>query len=252
MIDRRALVAVAGGALAVMGAVLAAVWTPAAAVLAAIGALVATGVALVLARPESAATAAPPASAGSDATGTDAPEAAPVGVVPADPAAEPANTNGSVGRGLLIDPDTGLFSSDYFDVAIEARVAAARRHLRPVGVVLLEVVGGLRAGHPAVTDPHRVAEAIQETLREADTACRRDDGRFALLLEDTPENGSIWTVERIRRYMAERDPSLTLWAGVACYPAHAFDSASLLRLAGSALDTAREWRQDRIEVAAAE
>jgi diguanylate cyclase (GGDEF)-like protein len=252
VIDRRALVAVAGGALAVMGAVLAVVWSPIAAVLAALGALVATGVALVLARPESRPTTAPTAP-----TAGVAPDEATAGVAgtvpePVEPAPEPANTNGSVGRGLLIDPDTGLFTSDYFDVAIEARVAAARRHLRPVGVVLLEVVEGLRAGHPTVTEPRRVAEAIQETLREADTACRREDGRFALLLEDTPENGAIWTVERIRRYMAERDPSLTLWAGVACYPAHAFDSASLLRLAGSALDTAREWRQDRIEVAAAE
>lgn len=152
----------------------------------------------------------------------------------------------------LTDPLTGLFSQDYFDVAIEARIAAARRHLRPVGVVVLEVVEGLRVGRIQPTDPKRVAEAINETLREADTACRRGDGRFALLLEDTPENGAIWTVERIRRFLAESDPTLTLWAGVACYPAHGFSAEMLLTLADAALVTAQEWRQDRIEVAVSE
>ncbi|MCK7470616.1 MAG: GGDEF domain-containing protein [Desulfomicrobium escambiense] len=40
-----------------------------------------------------------------------------------------------------------------------------------------------------------MAEAIRETLREADIACRLDDGTFAVILEDTPENGAVWTVE---------------------------------------------------------
>jgi GGDEF domain-containing protein len=151
---------------------------------------------------------------------------------------------------LLTDPTTGLFSEDYFNIAIEARLAAARRHLRPVGVVLLEVVEGLRVDRIRATDPGRVAEAVRETLREADTACRRPDGKFALLLEDTPENGAIWTVERIRRRLVDADASLTVWAGIACYPAHAFDKDSILRAADVALVAAREWRQDRIEVAA--
>jgi hypothetical protein len=44
---------------------------------------------------------------------------------------------------------------------------------------------------------------------------------------------------------------LTLWAGVACYPAHAFDAGEILTQADAALTAAREWRQDRIEVATA-
>lgn len=71
-------------------------------------------------------------------------------------------------------------------------------------------------------------------------------------MEDTPENGAIWTVERIRRRLVDEDSSLTVWAGVACYPAHAFDSSSIMKAAVVALDAAREWRQDRIEVAVGE
>ena len=56
----------------------------------------------------------------------------------------------------------------------------------------------------------------------------------------------------IRRAIASSDPVLTLWAGVACYPAHGFSTEDILDRADMALDMAREWRQDRIEVATAD
>jgi GGDEF domain-containing protein len=149
----------------------------------------------------------------------------------------------------LTDAATGLFSQEYFLVAVDARIAAARRHLRPVGVVMLEVVEGLRTEQPQPAHPAMVAEAVNATLREADTACHMRDGRFALVLEDTSENGAIWTVERIRRSLNEQAQNLTLRAGIACYPAHAFGAAELLSRANDALTSARDWQQDRIEVA---
>jgi two-component system cell cycle response regulator len=152
----------------------------------------------------------------------------------------------------ITDRETGLFSEDYFRIAVDSRIAAARRHLRPVGVVLLEVIEDLRGSDPRAAEPVLVSETINETLREADTACRLLDGRFALVLEDTSENGAIWTVERIRRNLAEARRGLTLRAGIACYPAHAFGSTELLQRATDALGAARDWNQDRIEVASAE
>lgn len=166
----------------------------------------------------------------------------------------------------LVDGSTGLFSENFFHVALDSRVAAARRHLRPVAVIIIQVVEGLSAGEPVPADPVFVADAIKATLREADTACRLHSGHFALLLEDTPENGAIWTVERIRRHLADSVPersgesglsgpgrngerAVTVWAGVACYPAHAFGADEVLRAAHHALTAATEWRQDRIEVA---
>lgn len=172
---------------------------------------------------------------------------------PMGPTEAPAATASSTSReaDLLADPQTGLFSEGYFRVALDARISAARRHLRPVAVVILDVVQGLEAGSPTPSNPKLVAESIAVTVRDADTACRMDDGRFALVLEDTPENGAIWTVERVRRRLAESAPGQTLWAGVACYPAHAFDSDEILAQTEQALAAAREWRQDRIEVAVA-
>jgi diguanylate cyclase (GGDEF)-like protein len=278
VIDRRLLLAACGAVLGIAGALAALVLSPLAALVSAAGALIAAAGAVLTpsiaaSAPEAAASAAADATANHRSPVVEAQAPVPQAVEsnqmatanapsapPSTPAPPPRSDSSATvdppapisSAPALTDPETGLFSQDYFDIAIDARIAAARRHLRPVGVVMLEVVEGLRVGRTHATDPKRVAEAIQETLREADTACRRSDGRFALLLEDTPENGAIWTVERIRRFLAERDPTLTLWAGVACYPAHGFSSDALVKLAGVALDTAREWRQDRIEVAVGE
>jgi diguanylate cyclase (GGDEF)-like protein len=147
----------------------------------------------------------------------------------------------------VTDPETGLFNEPFFMCTLDKRVSTARRGLRPLASVLVEVVTDLEKGDrpPAKL----VAGAIVDTLRDADTACRLDDGTFAMVLEDTPENGAVWTVERLRRCLGERVPGATLWAGVACYPAHAFDAEQILTRATSALKLAHEWRQDRIEVA---
>ncbi len=152
----------------------------------------------------------------------------------------------------LTDPATGLYSEGYFTVALDARIASARRNLKPVAVVVLEVVEGLNTPDTRPADPAVVARSILGTVRESDTACRLLDGGYALVLEDTSENGAIWTVERVRRALNTADPGLNLWAGVACYPAHGFTTEDILDRADLALDMAREWRQDRIEVATAD
>ena len=151
-------------------------------------------------------------------------------------------------RQLIKDSQTGLFTETYFRAAVEARVAAARRHLRPVSVVLLEANVG-PPGNRTPADPSLISSYLLSTLRESDTACRTSKGLYALVLEDTPENGAVWTVERIRRKISEDDHKFTIWAGVASYPAHAFEVRDLVGKASEALDAATEWHQDRIEVA---
>lgn len=145
----------------------------------------------------------------------------------------------------LADTETGLLGERYFVVTLDARIAAARRHLRPLALVLIE-------GEKTVDDDldaKVTAQIIRETLRDADTLCRLKTGQFAVLLEDTPENGAIWTVERIRRRLNEQIEDVTIWAGIACYPANGFDGPEVLDRARHALSQAREWQQDRTEVA---
>jgi GGDEF domain-containing protein len=142
----------------------------------------------------------------------------------------------------LRDDDSGLLNEAYFRAALPNRVATARRVLRPISIAVLHV------SNPDATPA--TAFALLDTLRESDTACRLEDGRFALVLEDTPEDGAVWTVERVRRLLDDQGVSATVWAGVASYPAHALEAADLLRLAEEALVKARDWTDSRIEVAA--
>jgi GGDEF domain-containing protein len=151
----------------------------------------------------------------------------------------------------ITDAETGVFTQLFFDASLGKRISAARRGLRPLTVAMVEVVE--RVGEPdmAHTAPKPVADILVSTLREADTVALMDSGVFAVLLEDTPENGAIWTLERIRRRISEELPGRTVRAGMSCYPAYAFDADQLVGQALDALDAAREWRQDRIEVTTA-
>lgn len=141
-----------------------------------------------------------------------------------------------------------LLSGEYFDLAVRSRVTSARRFLKPVAVVRIRMAG-VEVSAPA--QDTTVASIIAETLRECDSAFVLGDDDAALILEDTPESGAIWVVERLRRAFSEQ-MSMNVWAGVACYPAHAMDATELQAQADGALTRAREWPQDRIEVAFAE
>lgn len=144
------------------------------------------------------------------------------------------------------DPGSGLLNGHYFTAALPNRVATARRVLRPLSLVFVE------AADQGVDTVHAITYALHDTLRESDTACRLDDGRFALILEDTPEDGAVWTVERVRRLLGEQGQEVVVWAGVAAYPAHALDHEVLLALSEKALTDAKAWGDhSRIEVAPA-
>ena len=144
----------------------------------------------------------------------------------------------------LREAESGLLNEEYFRAALPNRVATARRVLRPISIVLARIAEPAHA--------RQVAFGLLDTLRESDTACRLDDGAFALILEDTPENGAVWTIERLRRLLVDQGTDLVIWAGVAAYPAHALEAPSLLTLAEHALGDAMQWSQSRIEVALGE
>ena len=152
---------------------------------------------------------------------------------------------------LITDPATGLFSQVFFDASLVKRISAARRGLRPLSVAVAEVATAVGTPELAPAPAGPVATIMVSVFREADTLARGDDGRFMILLEDTPENGAIWTLERLRRRISEELPGHTLWVGLSCYPAYGFDADQLIAQARAALGSAKEWQQDRIEVTTA-
>lgn len=137
----------------------------------------------------------------------------------------------------VLDRETGLPDSRFFEVALESRISAARRHLWPITVVLLEFTPHSR---------HRLSEAIgpftttvRSTLRESDVACRIGPRTFAVLLEDTNEAGGAWVAERLQVAMAkDAVGGQGLSAGVASYPTHGLTTPEVLARARGALNRA--------------
>lgn len=134
----------------------------------------------------------------------------------------------------LVDAETGLPDIRFFELALDTRISAARRHLWPVAVVLLELTP-----HP----DHRLADAtvsftalVRQTLREADVVCRTGPRTFALILEDTNEAGGVWAAERLQVATAKDEiGARQLVAGVAAYPNHGLRADEVLDRARHAL-----------------
>ncbi len=150
------------------------------------------------------------------------------------------------------DPATGLYDERYFAVLVQQQVAAARRSLRPLSVVIFEIDGlgdtdeATRAQALGV-----VGDVLRRTLRESDSACRLGDLMIGAILEDTPESGAVWAAERVRGTLlgSPVGDALTVSAGVACYPSHALGAAELVSQSGLALEAARRHGADRVEIA---
>lgn len=150
------------------------------------------------------------------------------------------------------DAASGLYDERYFAVLVQQQVAAARRSLRPLSVVIFEV-DSLIEPDDATRDQALsvVGDVVRRTLRESDSACRLGDLMVGAILEDTPEAGAVWAAERVRGTLlgSPIGDALTVSAGVACYPTHALGAAELVAQAGRALEGARARGRDRVETA---
>ena len=145
------------------------------------------------------------------------------------------------GRGRsLLDRETNIPDGRFFDLTLETRIAAARRHLWPITMVLVEARPAYGAPEATGTDWLLFTSLLEQTLREADVICRLNSTTFGLLLEDTSEAGGVWAAERVQTSLAQT-PSLPGWrltAGVASYPTHGLTAAEVCEQARTALTRA--------------
>lgn len=150
------------------------------------------------------------------------------------------------------DPATGLYDARYFAVLVQQQVAAARRSLRPITVIIFEI-DSIDETDTAAREQALgvVGDVVRRTLRESDSACCLGDLMIGAILEDTPEAGGVWAAERVRGTLLTSPvgDALTVSAGVACYPTHALGAAELVAKAGKALEAARARGADRVEIA---
>lgn len=143
------------------------------------------------------------------------------------------------GRSLL-DRDTNIPDGRFFDLTLETRIAAARRHLWPITMVLVDARPPYGAPGTSGSEWSTFATLLRHTLREADVICRLTATTFALLLEDTSEAGGVWAAERVQSAMVQASalPGWRLTAGVASYPTHGLSAIDVFDQAKAALTRA--------------
>jgi len=171
-------------------------------------------------------------------------------------------------RSSLIDKLTGLYSHRFFFDSLKRELALGRRHDWPVSIVMLQVHGikefnltrGFAEGDRIL---HEIAQILQRTVREVDIVARYGGRIFGMLLPEASADGSTdsasFTAHRIREQIAAemldrdewQDAELFINMGIAQFPMHAEDAASLLERAEWALSQANERGRDQIVTAEA-
>lgn len=163
----------------------------------------------------------------------------------AAPAPAPSGIEGSNSfqAHLSNDPDTGFITYPVFAAILEAKVATARRRLWPVTVVQVEL--GLAPDALVVSEVAANAilgfsALLRATIREADVCARIGQQRFALILEDTDEEGGAWAAERLQVAHVRSGVTLVgkISAGVAGYPTNGATPKELLTRSTMALERA--------------
>lgn len=160
------------------------------------------------------------------------------------------------------DDLTGLFSRSYLEELLENEIVRARRRNRCVSAVMfdvdrLEVFRAARGEAAGALLLQAIAETIQSQTRLRDFACRYQHAQFALVMPEAPARVACERAEQLRGrvhttrwcHSASLLAPVTLSAGVASFPQHAADGASLLREAGKALRHATEAGRNRVVLA---
>jgi diguanylate cyclase (GGDEF)-like protein len=167
----------------------------------------------------------------------------------------------SVGLLALTDGLTGVFNRRYMEVRLEEEIRRSQRYGKRFSLILVDADHFKRVndtwGH-ATGDMvlQEISRRLIENLRETELVFRYGGEEFLVILPETPLQQATVTAQRLRDAMQGRpfytpDGAITFYvtisAGVAEYPTHGPDKATLLAAADHALYLAKERGRNRVE-----
>jgi len=169
-----------------------------------------------------------------------------------------ADRHAMVRDAAVRDPLTGLLNRRYFDEAVEAAFATARRADVPLSLIVLDLdrfsAINNEHGH-AVGDAllRGVARAMAGSVRVGDTVARFGGEEFVVIAPSADTAQAVVIAERIRAAVAavtvpldEVQSRITVSAGVASLTKDELDGKALFRAADSALLAAKRAGRDRV------
>ena len=156
-------------------------------------------------------------------------------------------------RLALTDPLTGLANHRSFQERVQRELVGAEARNTPFTLCMIDIDDFKRVndlfGHP-VGDS--VLAQVGGRLRQNGEAFRLGGDEFALLLPARNAEEALPIAETVLARIASLDlaevGSVTASAGIASFPAQAFDRDELIRLADSALYWAKEHGKNRVHV----
>jgi diguanylate cyclase (GGDEF)-like protein len=164
--------------------------------------------------------------------------------------------------GPRLDPESGPQGSAILGAFLGFAHAQARRRHEPLSLleVAIDRLGALRellGNELAEMALDRVDRAVKATIRASDIVARLEDGRLAVILPNASAENAMKVAEAIRSAIARAGaasttmPTLTASIGVATFPDHALDLATLRAAAATALTHAETHGHDQIAEAPA-
>jgi diguanylate cyclase (GGDEF)-like protein len=162
---------------------------------------------------------------------------------------------------LYRDDLTGLFNMRYLELALDAELRRAGRFATQFSLLFLDLDGfkpindvhGHLAGSAVLK---QVADVIRDTVREIDVAIRYGGDEFVVVLLGATCAKGLLAGERLRQRLARtafrvgggKTAHLTASIGVAAYPEHGRDKATLLRVADATMYAAKRAGKNRVTV----
>ena len=162
----------------------------------------------------------------------------------------------------MTDPLTGLFNRRAFDAVAHAAVENARRHRRPLALVMIDIdhfkAVNDRHGHAGGDEVLRqVAAALQGLLRGADCLARLGGEEFVVLAPETDLDSAMALAQRMRDALRGLAVPLhgatqpvTASFGVTVLGTHGDDLGAMLRRADQALYASKRGGRDRVAAVA--